>query len=372
MAPAPLVLVIDDEESMRDSCAQILAKVGCRVETAADGESGLRKAEEGRPDVVIIDLKMPGIGGLEVLERVRLLDPQIVTIVITGYATVDAAVEAMKRGAYDFLSKPFTPDEIRLVLARALERRHLALEAETLRREKKLLEDNVITMVSHQLRSPLVAIQQYFEVLLSGIAGSLEEKPREMIRKAGERLTGLMGLIDDWLDLARIDKGRLVGKLKPVNTGALLEKLVDFMAPSAAEQGLTLTWKAPPGRVPPALADEASLEQVFTNLIHNALVYNKPGGRVEVSLGEEENFVTVEVRDTGIGIAAEHIPFIFDQFYRVHRGEGAKTKGSGLGLAIVKKIVEAHNGRVEVASEPGTGTVFTVRIPKALPPERSP
>lgn len=368
MTLSPLVLVIDDEESMRDSCAQILVRMGCRVETAADGEAGLRRAGEARPDAVIVDLKMPGIGGLEVLDAVRALDPQIVTIVITGYATVDAAVEAMKKGAYDFLPKPFSPDELRLIIGRALERRHLALEAERLRREKKLLEDNVITLVSHQLRSPLVAVQQYFEVLLAGMAGRLEEKPREMIRKANERLTGLMNLINDWLDLAKIDKGGLVGKQRPLDLRPLLEKQVEFLTPLASEYGLVLAWGESPVGLPAALGDPASLEQVFSNILHNAIVYNRPGGRVEVRLGEAEESVVVTIRDTGIGIAAKDLPLIFDEFYRVYRGESSGAKGSGLGLPIAKKIVEAHGGRIEAASVLGEGTTFTIRLPKA-PPE---
>jgi two-component system sensor histidine kinase/response regulator len=275
----------------------------------------------------------------------------------------------MKRGAYDFLPKPFTPDELRLILARALERRHLSVEAETLRREKKLLQDNIITMVSHQLRSPLVAVQQYFEVLLSGIAGELEAKPREMIRKASDRLTGLLQMVNDWLQLARLDAGSLVQQFRPVELRTALDRLLDFFAPLAKEYGVTLEWGAPPEAGIVAFGDEASLEQVFTNLLHNGIVYNKRGGRVQVRLGEDGDDVTVEIRDTGIGIAAEHLPLIFDQFYRVHRSEETKAKGSGLGLAIVKKIVEAHRGQVEVSSEPGLGTVFTVRIPK--PPRGS-
>ena len=364
MIPIPLVLVIDDEESMRDSCSQIIAKLGCRVETAGDGTVGLAKIRELRPDAIIVDLKMPGIGGLDVLNEVRLIDPEIVSIVITGYATVDAAVEAMKRGAYDFLPKPFTPDELRLILARALERRRLSIEAETLRREKKLLQDNIITMVSHQLRSPLVAIQQYFEVLLSGIAGELGTRPQEMIRRASDRLTSLLELVNEWLQLARIDGGGLVAAFRPVELRPLVDRLIDFLAPMAREHDVTLQWGAPPAAGIAAFGDEASLEQVFTNLLHNGIIYNKKGGRVEVRLGEDRNEVTVEVRDTGIGIAAEHLPLIFDQFYRVHRSEETKAKGSGLGLSIVKKIVEAHHGRVEVSSEPGVGTVFTVRLPK--------
>jgi len=363
----PLVLIIDDEESMRDACTQILLKSGYRIETAADGASGLQKIRDFRPDAVIIDLKMPGTSGFEVLENLKLIDPQIMAIVITGYATVDSAVEAMKKGAYDFLPKPFTPEELRLILSRALERRRLVLETEALRREKKLLEDNVITMVSHQLRSPLIAIQQYFEVILSGIVGQVGEKPAEMIRRARERLDGLLNLINDWLDMARIDKGQLVGKLRPLNLQKTLEKLLEFMLPLAKEYGISLELACVPGFASEALGDAETLEQVFTNLLSNAIKYNKPDGRVRISLKEDRDSVIVEIQDTGIGISQKHLPFIFDQFFQISRGASGKMKGSGLGLAIAKKIVDAHNGQIDVTSTAGTGSTFTVRLPKAPP-----
>jgi two-component system sensor histidine kinase/response regulator len=365
VAQEPLVLIIDDEDSILDSCSQILLKSRYRVETAKDGDSGLRKVRDFRPDAVIVDLKMPGTSGFEVLEGVQAADPLITSIVMTGYATVDSAVEAMKKGAYDFLPKPFSPDELRMVLARALEHRRLALEADSLRREKKILEDNFITMVSHQLRSPLVAIQQYFEVLLAGMAGAVDDKPKEMIRRAGERLQGLLNLINDWLDLARIDKGRLVDRLKPVDLAEILIKLIDFMRPSAGAANVSLEWDGPSRPAPAVLGDEESLEQVFANLISNAIKFNRPLGRVSVSLQEDPDWVSVEVRDTGIGIAPEHLPFLFDQFYQVRRGAN-KGRGSGLGLSIAKKVVEAHNGRIDVTSEPGVGSAFTVRIPRSL------
>jgi two-component system sensor histidine kinase/response regulator len=359
----PLILIIDDEETMRDSCSQILRKGSYRVESFPDGASGLRGIRDLRPDAVLVDLKMPGISGFEVLEDIQRFDPLIMAIVITGYATIDSAVDAMKKGAYDFLPKPFTPEELRMILSRALSHRRLALEAEALRREKRQLEDNVITMVSHQLRSPLVAIQQYFEVLLAEIEGRIDEKPKDMIRRARARLTVLLNLINDWLDLARIDEARLVGKLKPVDAGALLAKLVAFMAPLAKDHDSLECREAdvPSLRV---LGDEESLDQVFTNLLTNAIVYNRPRGRVEVTLREEADFGVIDVRDTGIGIAQEDIPLLFDQFYRVSRSEGKTAKGSGLGLSIAKKIVEAHHGRIEVASTPGIGSTFTIRLPK--------
>jgi signal transduction histidine kinase len=359
----PLVLVIDDEEAMRDACYQILVKSRLRAETAEDGKLGLQKTKDLKPDVVLIDLKMPGLSGFDVLEQLKQIDPQIIPIVITGYATVDSAVEAMKKGAYDFLPKPFTPEELRIIINRALERRKLALETEQLRREKRLLEESFITLVSHQLRSPLVAIQQYFEVILAGMAGPVEEKQTEMLRRAQDRVDGLLKLINDWLDLARINQGQIVSKFKPLELRKILEKTVEFMLPLAKKFDVELELEPGPeiGRL---LGDEETLEQVFSNLISNAFKYNKPRGRVKISLKENPDTVTVEVVDTGIGISKDHLPFIFDQFYQVHRSEGKKMKSTGLGLSIAKKIVESHNGSIRVSSEFGKGSVFTVVLPR--------
>ena len=360
----PIILVIDDDESMRDSCTQILTKDGFQAEIAKDGSSGLEKIKETKPDLVLIDLKMPGINGLEVLEKTKEIDPNIIAVVITGYATVESAVEAMKKEAYDFLPKPFTPDELRIIIKRGLERRKLILETESLRREKKLMEENFITMVSHQLRSPLVAILQYFEVILGGMVGEISGKQKEMIQKAQIRLENLMNLINDWLDVARLDSGQIVDKLKPLSLKKVIKKTLEDMQPLARENDISLELRPFPGNKN-VLGDEESLKQVLSNLITNAIRYNKPKGKVVIAIKENRDFIATEVQDTGIGIAKEHLPFIFDQFYRVSRGESQKVKGTGLGLSIAKKIVDAHGGSIQVSSELGKGSTFTVLLPKA-------
>ena len=360
----PVILVIDDEESMRDSCFQILAKDGYLAETAEDGSRGLEKIKETKPDLVLIDLKMPGISGMEVLEKAKEIDPNIITVVITGYATVESAVEAMKKGAYDFLPKPFTPEELRIIIRRGLERRKLIFETESLRREKKLIEENFITMVSHQLRSPLVAILQYFEVILGGMAGEVPENQKDIILKSRNRLENLMNLINDWLDVARLDNGQIVDKLKPLSLKKVIEKLLEEIKPLTADESISLELGSC-SKNDLVQGDKETLEQVFSNIIANAIRYNKPKGRVIISIKENKDFIATDVQDTGIGITREHLPFLFDQFYRVKRGEGQKIKGTGLGLSIAKKIVDAHGGSIQVASEPGKGTTFTVLLPKA-------
>lgn len=359
-----LVLVIDDEEAMRDSCTQILVKYGFRVETAPDGQSGLEKAASLKPDLALIDLKMPGISGFDVLDKIKEIDPEIISIVITGYATVESAVEAMKKGAYDFLPKPFTPEELRIIIRRALERRELAREAERLKREKKLLEENFITLVSHQLRSPLVAIQQYLETILGGYAGEISPEIKEMMLRTRERIKGLLQLINDWLDLARINRQELACRFKPVSCRALLQKQIDTLMPLAQESSIEIKMEME-GSSDVVLADEQSLEQALANIIHNAIKYNRPQGKVNIRLRETNSHLAIDIEDTGIGIPPEHLPYIFDQFYRVPQTGRGMTKGTGLGLSIAKKIIEAHDGRIEVKSIPNEGSTFTVILPLA-------
>lgn len=363
-----LILVIDDEESMRDSCTQILTKDGYQTETAEDGAVGLEKIKEIHPDLVLIDLKMPGIGGMEVLKKTNDLDPNIIAVVITGYATVDSAVEAMKIGAYDFLPKPFTPEELRIIIRRGLERRKLLLETESLRKEKKLMEENFITMISHQLRSPLVAIIQYFEVIMSGMAGDVTEKLKEIMEKSKLRLDGLLNMINDWLDVARLDSGQIMDKLKPTSVKKIIAKVIDVLRPLTAENNISLKLSSSCEK-DLAQGDEDTLEQVFSNLITNAIHYNKPNGKVIINIKDNKDFILIEIQDTGIGIAPEHIPFLFDQFFRVKKGREQKIKGTGLGLSIAKKIVDAHGGSIKVTSELGKGSTFTVFLPKAENPD---
>jgi signal transduction histidine kinase len=185
-----------------------------------------------------------------------------------------------------------------------------------------------------------------------------------MMVRAKERLERLLNLIGDWLDMARINRGSIVKKFKPLSLKKLLKKLVEFMQPLARKNRISLELGILSDNAL-VQADKETLEQVFSNLINNALEYNRPNGSVKITLKEKRNFVVTEIQDNGIGIAKEHLPFIFDQFYRVDRKEGQKKGGTGLGLSIAKKIVDAHGGSMQVSSELGKGSNFTVLLPKA-------
>lgn len=357
------VLVIDDEETIRDSCSQVLARAGYRTQTAENGAVGLQKIAETKPDIVLVDLKMPGMSGMELLERIAEMDPSIICVVITGYATIESAVEAMKHNAYDFLPKPFTPDQLRIVAKRGLERRRLAVESERLRREKEMMRENFVTLVSHQLRSPLASVRQYFGVIKEGFAGTVTDKQKQIIEKAGKYLDDLMQLINDWLDMSRIDSGRIAEKFEPVALEPVLSQILEVAKPLAEAGKVNLEIKSqnPNLRV---RGDRESLKQAIMNLVSNAIRYNREGGRVTISTTEQSNELVVQICDTGIGISRENLPFIFDEFFRVKNDQTRHICGTGLGLPIAKRIIEAHAGRIHVDSELGTGTTFRIFLPK--------
>jgi len=175
-----------------------------------------------------------------------------------------------------------------------------------------------------------------------------------------------MGLINDWLDMARMNKGQIVDRLKPLSLKEVIEDIVEFMQPSAQKENIQLEL-VPYSGEDRVQGDDETLKQVFSNLITNAIKYNKPNGTIKVSLEETEDSVAVNVEDTGIGIPEEHLNYIFDQFYRIKKNDEKKSEGTGLGLSIVKKIVEAHAGTIKVSSELGKGSIFTVFLPKARP-----
>lgn len=357
------ILVIDDEETMLDACGQVLSKQGYEVFTASSGEEGLKIAKEIGPDIAIVDLKMPGIDGMEVLERLDEIDPSIVKIVITGYATVESAVDAMKRGAYDFLPKPFTPDELRLIVRRGLERRRLEAEREALREERDRLKADFITIVSHQLKSPLVAIKQYLEAATSGAMGEISRSVREVLERCSERTDELLKMLDDWLNMSRIEAGKLAEKMVPINPAEVLDEAVEELRP-LADGGDIRIIKEYPEQLPRIIGDFDSLKQAFSNIISNGIRYNRPGGNVRISTRATDEGLFISVSDTGIGISEEDLPYIFDEFFRVRSKERPKLTGSGLGLSIAKKIIEAHSGSIDVRSKLGEGTTFIVRLPR--------
>lgn len=370
-AEQKLVLVIDDEESMRDSCRQVLEKAGWRVVTVPDGAAGLKAFQESAPDLVLIDVMMPGIDGMAVLSRIRQEDPEVATVVVTGYGSADSAEEAMKLGAYDFLAKPFTPAELRVVARRNLERRALFVENRRLMAERKRVRESLTELVSREWCEPLVAVNQYFEVLLDGLAGDLSSMQMGILLKMHGKTERLLGVSKEWLSISSLPEWRLADRAEQIDIALLLNEAAGFVAADAREQQVTVCVSVPEevGRLE---GDRRALLHVFVNLLSNAVRYNVANGMSEVRVRTADGEMVVEVFDTGRGIPDDCLPFVFDDFYRVRTPRCARSIGSGLGLSFVKKVVEAHGGSVRARSILGEGSVFTVRLPlKAADAARS-
>jgi signal transduction histidine kinase len=357
------ILIIDDEESILDGCRQALEKSGYSVTTSSDGLAGVNLTREIKPEVLFVDLKMPNCSGMDIIENISREMPDIVLIVITGYASIVSAVEAMKKGAYDYLPKPFTPDQLRAVTKRGIEHRRLKVEAEFLREEKARMEKNFITFVSHEMRSPLVTIQQYIESLKLISEGALQPEAMEIIQRCEKRIQNLHELIEHWLDISRIENGTFSEARMALDLTHVIKRSLDEMCPLCQRRGILLESDLKEG-LPMIYGDHESLLRVFSNIIGNATKYTPPGGRIRVCTDCDDYYISVSVSDTGHGIPQDKLPFIFEPFYRV-RGKQERQRGSGLGLTFSKKIMEAHNGRIEAVSKEGEGATFTMKFPRA-------
>jgi len=363
------ILIIDDEEIVLDSCAAILEDSEFELATASNGTLGLDLLNDFEPDLVFVDLKMPGISGIEVLEQINNHDPTIVTIVITGFATVSSAVEAMKQGAYDFLPKPFTPDQFRLITQRGIEKRKLVLETIALRREKEILRENFAAIVSHELKSPLGAVQQNLFVMESELAGNLTDKQQERIAKMKSRIADLIELIHTWLRVISVDIMAIKDQFEPTSIPTVITKAIDSVQPHATRKNIDIVTSINEP-ISLILGEERTLTEALVNITTNAIKYSHTESEISITAEEEGDYVLISISDHGVGIAEEDIPFIFDDFYRGKSGRET-ARGAGIGLAISRRIIETHDGSISAKSKLGQGSKFLIQIPAYEPNGRS-
>jgi len=377
-AQKPNILVVDDEVGMREGCRRALASQGFQVSTAENGAEGLHKLREKPYALVLLDAMMPGMSGLELLGAIHEYDPDIICIVITGYATVDLAARAMKQGAYDFLPKPFTLDELSAVVNRGIEesqRRAAGREQwehdeearqwERARAEAAKLdaiESRFMLVIAHELRNPAGVIKNYLQFMRSSYADPSEID--ECLEKLDQRADQLLAMLDDILELAYLKQKAGPSKLDLVPAADILEEVAGQFQPAAKAKGLQLTVQLQAR--PAVLANRNHLHSLWTKLIENAIRYT-PEGRVTVSLDEQGGWLVATVADTGIGISDEDLRCVFQEFYRSESAKEISDPGTGLGLSIVDQIVRLYNGAIQVDSTPGQGTTFTIRLPVASP-----
>jgi len=484
------ILVVDDELGMREGCRKVLAAEDYEVTTAPDGPAALQLFQKpGDFAVALVDLRMPRMGGLEVIERLRALDEDLVLFVMTAYATIDTAVEATKRGAYGYIPKPFTPDELLLAVRNGLERRALWVETEQLRQdqERRLLEvaierskcntiincmtDGVVvanrdrqivlrnaaaarilpecsnlplpcpladmrcagfraiveealsasstplivskelalgestymvnaspvlepggemlgavallrditplkrlevakstfvSMVAHEVKSPIAAVEGYLNMLLDGAASEDPGAARRMIERALVRARTLRSLVSELLSLTAIETGNFTFRRSPLDLREVVARAVESCSEKATAKRISLVLRQDNQDChEPVLADEASLLSVVGNLIDNAVKYTPEGGHVDVAVEHNGMYEKVIVRDDGIGMTVEEAGCAFDEFFRAKNAYTTQVPGTGLGLSLARRLVEMHHGKITVETAPGRGSTFTVSIPGA-------
>ena len=370
------VLITDDELGMRLGVTRILRgfrvsvpdvaeEVEFVVDQAESGEEALEKIRDQAPHILLLDHKMPGISGLDVLDQLAGMNLDMLTIMITAYASIETAVTATKRGAYDFLAKPFTPDELKSTIRKAAARLVLADQARKLAEEKRQVRFQFIRVLGHELKAPLAAVEGYLQMLKDRSLGDQLSEYDESIDRSLLRIEGMHKLIADLLDMTRIESGQKHREIAEVDVRAAALGAIETLASQAQAADVQIELHAPAALVMKADRDE--IDMILSNLLSNAIKYNRPGGRVDLTLARDEQNVAITVADTGIGMAPEETARLFGEFVRIRNSQTANIVGSGLGLSIVKKLATLYGGEVTVESQPEVGSTFRVVLHDAAP-----
>jgi two-component system, sensor histidine kinase and response regulator len=367
------VLVVDNEPAIRQAIGRVLRNRTVRIKgsdtvwtfSVLESESALNAAQliqSSPPDIVLIDHDLPDRSGLDLIEEINETKLDLMLIMMSAYASVETVVTATKHGAYDFIAKPFTPEELRASIQKAA--RHLVIRRHALKlaAEKRQVRFQSISVLAHELKAPLASIEGYLRILRDGKA--IPDKPTydKVLDRSLLRLDGMRKLILDLLDLTRIESGQKKRETEQIDVRDIAESAIETGLPRAMEKQVSIHLHCDePAEM---LADRNEIEIIFNNLITNAITYNRENGSVEVTVQTKGKHIRITVSDTGIGMSSEEVSHVFEEFYRAKNANTQTIPGSGLGMAIVKKIVALYHGRIAVDSVQEEGTTFTVDLEK--------
>lgn len=484
----PHVLIIDDERGLRLGTKRLLELEGYLAETAENGTEGIRIASSRDFDLAIIDLKMPDMDGIEVLKEIRRINPNTVCFIATAYASYDTAIESTKLGAYSYIPKPFTPEELLQQLRRGYEKRLLILEADRLKkeREERLLEiasektrlktimnsitegvlvvnktgelvlfnssalkyldlheifigdvildilpagitaiikrfinaenynpksystqielkpdkqliveatcspvpqadgslagvvtvirniteakkiedvkSQFVSMVAHELKTPIAAVLGFLKIILDEEMNVSPEQEKDFMQRSYVRLQGLVAMVNDLLDISRMELRKTEREIKELEIQEIMTSIIEFLEIELKKKNIKVNLNMQ-SSVLKIKADQNEINRLFTNIISNAIKYNRENGFIDINVNCSENYLIFKISDTGIGMRPEEKAKLFQEFYRVKNEKTRGISGTGLGLSIVKRIVDSYAGKIEVDSEFNLGTTFTIYLP---------
>jgi len=372
--PVHVLLVEDDEDDAlltRETLAEI-PHTRYRTTWARTMEEGLDRIAEPGPQVCLLDHRL-GVGsGLDFLERVRVMDPPPPPIILlTGSGNRELDLRAMELGAADYLDKAsLSPALLDRAIRYAMERRrHL----DELTRQNRVLAELVqlrnrlLGMAAHDLRNPLGVIRLAAEILGQGTLGPLTPSQGKLLSEVQELADYMASVVNDTLDLSRIETGHLHLNLQDVELGPLVERNLAVNSHVADRKEIGLGVELDP-TLRPIRADRGKIVQVLDNLVSNAIKYSNPGSHIQVTVAQGDDHVELSVADRGQGIEADHLDRLFEPFARGGPRPTGGERSSGLGLAIVRRMVEGHGGSIAVTSAPGEGSTFHVTLPVQGPP----
>lgn len=367
------ILVVDDELGIRLGIKRILTKfevdypfmdeaIGFDVSEADTGEKAIELLDKEHFDIVLLDNKLPGIEGIEVLEYIKRQNIASKIIMITSYASLELAVKATREGAIDFVPKPFTPQELRSSIENITKQMFLKQMTTKMQKEGKQIRFQFLSLLSHELKAPVNAVEGYLKIIKEQKNGDKVADYLPMIDRSLDRLKGMKSMIMDLLDLTKIEGSAGKRNIQKVNVAEIAEMSVSTIQPLAIQKDVDIHINSSANVE--LSVDTKDLEIVLNNLISNAVKYNKQGGRVDCIIRERKDEIEIIVSDTGIGISEQDREKLFKEFVRIKNENTSAIPGSGLGLSIVKKIIDYYDASIDLQSELSKGTTVTVLFKK--------
>jgi signal transduction histidine kinase len=369
------VLIVDDEPGICSGISRILSNYSVNfpfleeeftfeTQEVGSGEEAVEIIDKNGADIILLDNKLPGIYGIDVLEHINKKQIDCSVMMITSYASLDLAIKATNNGAYNFVPKPFTPQELKTSMESITKHLYLRRMTKNLKDEDKQIRNQFLSVLSHELKLPLSAIEGYLRIMKERLAGDTMDSYDEMVNRSLERIKGMRLLITDLLDLTKIESDKKNKNLKKLNMTEIAASSKEIVSPMATQKNIQIIINSEPEQIF-FNGDPEKIEIIFNNLISNAVKYNRDNGEVNCTLREYPDSITIIITDTGIGMSEEDIPKLFQEFVRLKNDKTRKISGSGLGLSITRKIIEEfYNGKISVTSVPDEGTTFTIELPK--------
>ncbi len=366
------ILVIENEAIIRAGITLVLQSFTVKfpfmekgfdytIIEAANGENGIEIIKKGGVDILLLNNKLPGIKGLEVLEYINTHRLNISVTMITSDACLDLAIAATNNGADGFIAKPFTPQELRISVENSTKQLYLKRMTRQMTTQCKSIRYKFLSVLSHELKSPLNAIEGYLQLMDDKELGNNMNDYHNMIGRSMQRISGMRSLIMDLLDLTQLEntQGEIV--FRTIDLSEICKMSIELIRPIAIQKNLKINLDISSGIM--FMANVRDMEIMFNNVLSNAVKYNKMNGLININMRESGAEIIISITDTGIGIDENDIDKLFLEFSRLKNKETRDISGSGLGLSILKQIVESYDGKVEVKSELGKGSTFIINLP---------